>query len=428
MIQTALADLDELMLRCRDDRARAYIAEAVACYRGGAYRAAIVAAWVAVCFDIIDKLRELALAGDKEADNVITDIEKARQTNDITRALRIERELLPLARDKFELLSHVEYVDLERLQQDRNRCAHPSLVSDEQPFTPSGELARLHIYSAVTHLLQHPPVQGKYALERLLREVASDYFPDDVKKATASLSSGPLIRPRESLVRNLVIVLMKQLLEKDLQWKKYRRAKAALGAVKALHGAYFETTLKDKLPALIRAVDDAELHLVTRALCIFPECWAMLAADLQNRLESYVVALPSEHLETLDELLEYEPLKEHAERRAKMVTRKELKDMAFFILPNALIERAIDLYMSSRNFAEANDFAKTLAPYIVDFSASQQERLLKGVAANGEVLHSFELGTVISSLRNTKAIPLEQFDALLEDNGLENFVLTEEKD
>jgi hypothetical protein len=190
MIQTALADLDELMLRCRDDRARAYIAEAVACYRGGAYRAAIVAAWVAVCFDIIDKLRELALAGDKEADNVITDIEKARQTNDITRALRIERELLPLARDKFELLSHVEYVDLERLQQDRNRCAHPSLVSDEQPFTPSGELARLHIYSAVTHLLQHPPVQGKYALERLLREVASDYFPDDVKKATASLSSG----------------------------------------------------------------------------------------------------------------------------------------------------------------------------------------------------------------------------------------------
>jgi hypothetical protein len=221
---------------------------------------------------------------------------------------------------------------------------------------------------------------------------------------------------------------MKQLLEKDLQWKKYRRAKAALGAVKALHGAYFETTLKDKLPALIRAVDDAELHLVTRALCIFPECWAMLAADLQNRLESYVVALPSEHLETLDELLEYEPLKEHAERRAKMVTRKELKDMAFFILPNALIERAIDLYMSSRDFAEANDFAKTIAPYIVDFSASQQERLLKGVAANGEVLHSFELGTVISSLRNTKAIPLEQFDALLEDNGLENFVLTEEKD
>jgi hypothetical protein len=95
MIRTALADLDELMLRCRDDRARAYIAEAVACYRGGAYRAAIVATWVAVCFDVIDKLRELALAGDKEADNVVAAIEKARQTNDITRALRIERELLP---------------------------------------------------------------------------------------------------------------------------------------------------------------------------------------------------------------------------------------------------------------------------------------------------------------------------------------------
>jgi hypothetical protein len=211
---------------------------------------------------------------------------------------------------------------------------------------------------------------------------------------------------------------MKQLLEKDLLWKQYRRANAALGAVKALHGAYFETTLKDKLPALIRAVDDAELHLVTRALCIFPECWEMLSADLKNRLESYVVALPSEHLQALDELLAFHPLKIQAEQRARKVTRKELDDVVFFILPNALIERAIDLYLSSKNFAEANNFAKVLAPYLADFSASQQERLLKGVAANGEVLHSFEFGTVVASLRNTKAIPLEQFDALLQDNGL----------
>ena len=64
---TALADLDELILLCRDDKARLYIVEAVTCYRSGAYRSAIVATWIAVCYDIIDKLRELARSMHEES-------------------------------------------------------------------------------------------------------------------------------------------------------------------------------------------------------------------------------------------------------------------------------------------------------------------------------------------------------------------------
>jgi hypothetical protein len=58
-----LADLDELVLKCRDERAKSYIAEAVACYKVGAFRSSIVACWIAICFDVIDKLRELASPG-----------------------------------------------------------------------------------------------------------------------------------------------------------------------------------------------------------------------------------------------------------------------------------------------------------------------------------------------------------------------------
>jgi hypothetical protein len=181
--RTALVDLDELVLLCRDDKARLYIVEAVACYRSGAYRSAIVATWIAVCYDIIDKFRELALSGDKNAEQYIAKIERARAANDFAQALILERDLLTIARDQFELISHLEHIDLSRLQEDRNRCAHPSLVSQDQAFAPSGELARLHLRSAVLHLLQHQPVQGKYALERLLNEVHSEYFPDAVPKA-----------------------------------------------------------------------------------------------------------------------------------------------------------------------------------------------------------------------------------------------------
>lgn len=57
-----LQDLDELVLECRDERARAYIREAVICCKSGAYRSAIVSTWIALAFDIVDKMHELSLA------------------------------------------------------------------------------------------------------------------------------------------------------------------------------------------------------------------------------------------------------------------------------------------------------------------------------------------------------------------------------
>lgn len=54
-----LTDLDELAQQVKDKRSRTYIVEAINAYRGGAYRAAIVATWIAVIYDILLKLREL---------------------------------------------------------------------------------------------------------------------------------------------------------------------------------------------------------------------------------------------------------------------------------------------------------------------------------------------------------------------------------
>lgn len=199
---TPLADLDELILRCRDDRARSLIAEAVSGYRANAFRSAVVATWVAVCFDLIEKLRELALAGDAAAEKQTERLEKIRASDDVSAALAFERDLLKLARDQFEFFSPLEYVDLQRLQEDRNRCAHPSLVDETSPYRPSAELVRAHIVSAVDHVLRHPPAQGKFALDRLLTQIDSEYFPTKKQGALEALRVGPLTKARESLVRN----------------------------------------------------------------------------------------------------------------------------------------------------------------------------------------------------------------------------------
>ena len=163
-MNSSIIDLDELILTCRDQKAKDYISEAVASYKSAAYRASIVSVWIAICYYVIDKVRELALAGDNQAEQLSKEIEKARTNNDINTSLKIERELLITARDKFEFISHIEFTDLQRIQEDRNRCAHPSLATEEQIFSPSAELARLHIRTAVTHLLSHPPAQEEICL------------------------------------------------------------------------------------------------------------------------------------------------------------------------------------------------------------------------------------------------------------------------
>src|SRR5690606_5235133 len=137
------------------------------------------------------------------------------------------------------------------LQIDRNRCAHPSLASDEQAYTPSAELARVHLHSAVTHLLQHPPAQGKYALDRLVKEISSEYFPAEKSGAKIFLASGPLRRPRESLVRNLIVVLVKGLLNDSSEFPLRRRYAVALDVLAELHPNNHGQTLAEKLPPIL---------------------------------------------------------------------------------------------------------------------------------------------------------------------------------
>jgi hypothetical protein len=160
----AFIDLDELIVRCRDKSSRKFIQEAVSCYKAGAFRSCIVSTWNAVVFDFLHKLRELELFGDKEASKLLEEFDKLRTGNKKYKELwQFESDIPEIALSKFELLSNVEKSDIDRLFEDRSRCAHPSMTSLEEPFEATAELARYHLRSAVTHLLQRPPVQGRAA-------------------------------------------------------------------------------------------------------------------------------------------------------------------------------------------------------------------------------------------------------------------------
>src|SRR5882672_6150297 len=115
MLQTHLVDLDELVQTVRDVNAQEYIAEAIAAYRARAYRSAIMGTWVAVAYDIISKIRELAVQGDQASlvlatrfDNAIA-LKATDSVNALRRLLEIENDLLNQALNTFEFISAQEF-------------------------------------------------------------------------------------------------------------------------------------------------------------------------------------------------------------------------------------------------------------------------------------------------------------------------------
>jgi hypothetical protein len=228
-------DLDELIVLCRDKLAKKFIQEAVACYRAGAYRSCIVAVWNAVVFDFLHKLRELELLGDNEAIRLLQKFEKLSSEKKVRELWQFESDIPNNALTKFELISPVEKSDIERLFEDRSRCAHPSMTSLEEPFEATAELARYHLRSAVTHLLQRPPVQGRAACERIFQGIKSQYFPVEPELAIEYFQKSPLARARFSLIKAVVVGLTKSLLIEELPEDERSRQFSALNAISSIY-------------------------------------------------------------------------------------------------------------------------------------------------------------------------------------------------
>ncbi|MFC8453105.1 hypothetical protein [Kitasatospora sp. NPDC057223] len=173
-----MLNLEERITRVWHQEVRPLVADAYRCHSTGTPRAAIVATWTAVCADIIHKLYQLAEDGDGTAAGVVRKIESARSKADaeaVKTMQQVESGLLQNALD-LELVDFIEHRQLERLQQDRNLCAHPSLRPLGDVFVPSGEYARAHLVSALDALLVHPPTQGRKAFDRYIAHVGDRSF------------------------------------------------------------------------------------------------------------------------------------------------------------------------------------------------------------------------------------------------------------
>jgi hypothetical protein len=281
-----LIDLDELVLTVRNQASRTYVLEAVNAYRGGTYRAAVIATWIAVAYDIIEKIRELAGQGDANAIQFIANLDTAINEKNLKQLQITENSLLEKARDDFEFLSTHEFVDLRRLMEDRNSCAHPAFVENDVLFQPTPEIVRAHIVHSVFHLLRHQPVQGRSALNRITVDLKGNLFSIfDSSGLKNYLTERYLKKSKETLIRNLIITLIKDIFNKIQDFEIWRSL-AALSAIKDSNPNEYEKTMREKVPYIFSSVPEDGVLWVFRLLSQDNRVWTWLHVADQMRIKS----------------------------------------------------------------------------------------------------------------------------------------------
>jgi hypothetical protein len=402
--------IDDLLTECRTDRARIYLREAVDTFQAGNYRSCIIATWIAIVFDFVDKLRELSDSNDANATSKLQTLEHARQNDNHARLLAWERDVLEWLKDPFEIVSATEWIDLQRLKDDRNRCAHPTFQADDLPFVPSKALAWAHLDSAVRLVLSQAPTHGQRALSIVMDDVDRESFPMTADLAKRYLSAGPLGSPRPSLITNVVSALTKLLVQHSNDERRQKRQVAALTAIYQMREADVDDKLRQSLPLILQSLSDEQLPNVLRFLRDCPFALPFPGDPAKIRIRKYIEHCAQGSLfETCRLAIQIPGLDKYAVLSTK---RLDLDDFGILLTeyPHLLIDESLKRLNESSDWKETNRIGeKLILPHVELYSAKQRRKLVDCISKNEEVGGSFVAPRILREL-----IRLDQENGLSE--------------
>lgn len=398
-----LTDIDALALAVRDRESRRLIAEAITAYRGGALRSAIMSTWIAVAFDIIAKARELAAQGEAAPKAFVQELDSAIANRDIKKMQTIETDLLKIANDQLQLFAAHEVDALERMQRDRNLCAHPAFIVEDELYQPSLELVRSHIVHALQHLLVHAPLQGKSAIARFDADVVSPSFPTSCDDIGTYIRAKYLDRAKDVLVTNLI----KALISAPFGDERARfTGRSRLLAMTLREIAKAKTSVYDAIvPGYIGRKFDAVGDDVLLTICPFLEndtrIWEWLSEPVQLRIKQL--------LQTVD----VETLKAHAAFDAFVVPalseillarfdRFDCNTQISIISEHPkreLVGPGIKIYSTAGSFRTAEAWGQSIVLSLTPFFYADDIRvLLEAVRENGQIWDAAGTPRVLESV------------------------------
>ena len=428
----SLVDIEALVLQCHSDQSKEYTTEAILCYRSGAYRSAIVSIWIAVVFDLIDKIRELALSGDSAAkdletkyENYVSQIEQGNSQG-FKSALEFERNILSTCKERLQFFDAQQFTDLSRLREDRHRCAHPSFQQVGIPYHPSAEQARLHIRNAVVYVLSQPPVQGKAALAELKTLVSSKYFPTETAKVAIQLKNSGFKNPSDALKRGFVDELVFGFFQDDDSLFYNKNVFSAINTIFEMYPGFVEDRLKTQLNKAIKNSPDSKLQGGASFITNVTSSWVILEEASRHKIAAFVEkGEASEVLGRLDKLSGIAELKPIVVKRVNSLEEDELiAGVSNYGLKALAKERALYFLSEAGSWNHVNHiFEKLILPLSEDLEKDEIIRIIEMPSKTGADLigaHGYYL--FISRVRKSGLFSDQELNQLLTENGAEYLV------
>lgn len=393
-----LADLEALLLNILDENIRAYAREAVASYSAGAYRSAIVSIWIAVVYDLYKKFRELSeVFDDGAAKQCLEEIEKIRNSPDKKRVTAWERTILDNAFNEVKMLTPIEHEHLNRIQEDRHRCAHPALDAEGFLFQPSPELARTHIRTAIEVILSQPPVIGKAAGNALIRDVEGRYFADDLESVRKALK-GRHLPSSEKYRLNIFTLCLKKILYLEPDDENIiARYILVFNCFLNEYREGFESLNKASLEKILEKTKDNRFPFLLRLLSIEQSLWYQASELIKQKIKSFIkqqatlaekvgiVHLFSEL--KYDIVLNFNSLSRSEKQRFVKVLGTLCFNENNYKILEGIIRVSIDKFTNSGSYAGSRKNAdEYLRPVIPLLNAADVEYLLKQVLPNSQLI------------------------------------------
>jgi hypothetical protein len=391
-----VTDIDVLALSVRDRESRRLIIEAITAYRGGALRSSIMSIWIALVHDTFSKARELAVQGDQAAIAFVGVLDAAIEHKNVPQMQAIERELLNTARSNLQLVTQHEFEVLRRIQDDRNLCAHPAFITEDELFQPAPDLVRAHLVHALQCLLIHAPLQGKSALNRMRGDILSPSYPVTRESIGTYVVAKYLNRSKDALVSNLVKVLLKALFLPGGQdfVDKRRQLVWTLSEVAASKTAIFEEVARPMVATFFDGVDDQNLLHLCVHLGAEPRIWTWLSEPVRMRVTKLLedADVPSLKSFMVFDAFAVPDLTDFLLAKFSSLDQSGQIEVISDTPRKEFVGSAVSIYSSAGNYKSAELYGQALIlPLASYFSADDVQRTLDAALGNSQI--SYASGT-----------------------------------
>jgi hypothetical protein len=167
--------------------------DALKCSDNDQYRASIVMLWICVFYDLMMKIKELGDSGINSAKQYFEKFESHRNKNDTKNLSKIESEIIEEA-FSLSMISSYEKEEIERLREDRNKCAHVIPDTNDNLYEPEQPDVEKYLFYMCKNIFIIPVNKGKNATEITMHKIRNSDHYDDYDLMYGYIFTGQLER------------------------------------------------------------------------------------------------------------------------------------------------------------------------------------------------------------------------------------------